>query len=141
MRLMRVHADRKPRTGALRGHAFRLRLFGRVTRGKDAEHVCDPRLPSARQHVVQVGREDGIGEVAVGIDQIRSPSTVYRSPFADGERSTYLTRIPGSAPSSTERSSGRPSSPAAARIMPFDSMPISFAGFRLATMTIVRPTS
>ena len=36
---------------------------------------------------------------------------------------------------------GLPPSGLAASTMPFDSMPISFAGFRLATMTIVRPTS
>jgi hypothetical protein len=154
MRLMRVHADRKPRTGELRGHPFRLRLFGRVTGGKDAEDMCDPRLPSAREHVVQVGREHRIGEVAVGIDhglRVMHDAHAANTLLSDGPTgrrytrvrrdATYLTRIPGSAPSSTDRSSGRPSSPEAARIMPFDSMPISFAGFRLATITIVRPTS
>ena len=36
---------------------------------------------------------------------------------------------------------GLPPSGLAASTMPFDSMPISFAGFRLNTMTMVRPTS
>jgi hypothetical protein len=77
MRLMRVHADRKPRTGELRGHPFRLRLFGRVTGGKDAEDMRDPRLPSAREHVVQVGREHRIGEMAVGIDHGSCVTTMH----------------------------------------------------------------
>ena len=51
----------------------------------------------------------------------------------------HRTRQPGSA--STVTSTGFPPSGLAASTMPFDSMPISFAGFRLATITIVLPTS
>ena len=83
MRLMRVHADRKPRTGELRGHPFRLRLFGRVAGGKDAEDMCDPRLPSAREHVVQVGREHRIGEMAVRIDHRSRITTLHDAHTAD----------------------------------------------------------
>ena len=71
MRLMRVHAGGKPRTCELRGHTFGLRLLGGVTRRKDAEDVCQPCLPSARQHGIQVWREDRIRDVAMGIDHER----------------------------------------------------------------------
>ena len=41
----------------------------------------------------------------------------------------------------TVTSTGLPPSGLAASTIPFDSMPISFAGFRFATITTVRPTS
>ena len=53
----------------------------------------------------------------------------------------HLTFMPGFGSPSTVSNIGCPSSLLAARIIPFDSMPISFAGLRFATMTIVRPTS
>ena len=53
----------------------------------------------------------------------------------------YRTRVPGSGGVSKRTSIGLPPSGLAASTMPFDSTPISFAGFRLNTMTTVRPTS
>ena len=53
----------------------------------------------------------------------------------------YRTRVPGGIDGSDRHEHRRPPSGLAASTMPFDSMPISFAGFRLATMTMVRPTS
>ena len=53
----------------------------------------------------------------------------------------YRTRVPGAGGSSKLTSIGFPPSGLAASTIPFDSMPISFAGFRLTTMTTVRPTS
>ena len=47
---------------------------------------------------------------------------------------------PGAMPS-TLTSAGGPPSTLAASTMPFDSIPINFAGFRLATTTTVFPTS
>ena len=50
----------------------------------------------------------------------------------------YRTRVPGSGGVSKPTSIGLPPSGLAASTMPFDSTPISFAGFRLNTMTTVR---
>jgi len=50
-------------------------------------------------------------------------------------------REPGAMSLSKATSTGLPPSGLAARIIPFDSIPISFAGFRLKTMPMVRPTS
>jgi hypothetical protein len=52
----------------------------------------------------------------------------------------YRTRVPGAAGSAFNNIAPPPSG-LAASTMPFDSMPINFAGFRLATITIVLPTS
>src|SRR5205085_1358337 len=54
----------------------------------------------------------------------------------------HFTRVPGGTPSATASSDGSPVSPtAAARTIPFDSTPMSFAGLRFATMTTFLPTS
>ncbi len=47
--------------------------------------------------------------------------------------------MPGGIDGSTDSSVGAPPSTLAASTMPFDSIPISLAGLRLATITIVRP--
>ena len=52
----------------------------------------------------------------------------------------YLTFVPAGILSSIVRSSRTSLSPAA-KTMPCDSIPISFAGLRLATTTMVRPTN
>ena len=62
-----------------------------------------------------------------------------RRPFP-AVSSPYFTFVPAGTLASTLSSDGSPSMDAA-RTMPFDSTPISFAGWRLATMTILRPTS
>src|SRR4051812_21622060 len=54
--------------------------------------------------------------------------------------SPYFTFVPAGTLALTLSNDGSPSRDAA-RIMPLDSMPISLAGWRLATITILRPTS
>jgi hypothetical protein len=56
-------------------------------------------------------------------------------------RSHHRMRDPGGTSLSKLTSVGFPPSGLAARIIPFDSIPINFAGFRLNTIPIVRPTS
>src|SRR5688572_6614712 len=80
-----------------------------------------PRGAATLGHGVEIARELGSGDVAVRID--------------------HRTRAPAGMLSSTASSVGGPPSTLAASTMPFDSSPINFAGFRLATMTIVRPLS
>src|SRR6185369_13640892 len=53
----------------------------------------------------------------------------------------HRTRVPGSGGFSNETTVGLPPSGLAARTIPFDSIPISFAGFRLKTITTVLPMS
>ena len=66
-------------------------------------------------------------EVAVGVGE---------------DRRGYLTVLPGGTSAATSRSDGSPASPTvAARTIPLDSTPMSFAGFRFATMTTFFPTS
>ena len=58
------------------------------------------------------------------------------------ESDTYLTFAPEGTAGSTMRSDGSPvSGSVAARIIPFDSTPMSFAGARFATKTNFLPTS
>ena len=53
----------------------------------------------------------------------------------------HRTLVPGGGASSNVTSVAFPLSGLAASTMPFDSIPISFAGCRLNTTAIVRPTS
>src|SRR6266513_46179 len=57
-----------------------------------------------------------------------------------GGGAPHFTFVPAGTLGSTLSSDGSPSIDAAST-MPFDSIPISFAGCRLATMTTLRPTS
>src|SRR5262245_61774171 len=61
---------------------------------------------------------------------------------AVGVGEDHLTMLPLGTSEGTSSSTGFPSSPTdAARTIPFDSTPMSFAGFRFATTTMLRPTS
>ena len=76
------------------------------------------------------------------------PTTASRSP-AKASSARWQCEVdhpserafPGGGGSSNDTSIGLPPSGLAASTMPFDSMPISLAGFRLNTITTVRPTS
>ena len=65
--------------------------------------------------------------------------TPHLVPMTRGILATIYCR--GSVDTATATSDGRPPSGLAASTMPFDSMPISLAGLRFATITMLRPTS
>ena len=95
--------------------------FVSVAARQNAEAARHPGLvrpPDDRVEVVRVRR---VGQMAVAVD--------------------HLTRLPGGGGLSKPSRTGRPPSGLAASTMPFDSIPISFAGFRFATITTDRPTS
>src|SRR5204862_3384889 len=69
----------------------------------------------------------------------KKTGSVKPGEFSQHER-FYRTLLPGGGGSSNDRSTGLPPSGLAASTMPFDSTPISVAGCRLNTITIVRPT-
>jgi len=111
---VRMHSGRELDARPRLLHDFGPSDFARFIRGKDADGRVDARGQRARRHFVQVRPEGGVRQVTVGIDQ--------------------RTRVPGAGGVSKLTSNGLPPSGLAASTMPFDSMPISFAGFRFATM-------
>ena len=120
--LVRMDADRKRDIRPGLGHAVGPHTLFFVQRVENAQGAVDPRGAGARDHRVEVGGELLVGQVAVGIDhRIADPA---------GARSG----------SSGVSNTGWPSASRAARTMPFDSIPISFAGCRFATNTTCRPT-
>jgi hypothetical protein len=119
--LVRVNADREPEGRPEGCHLTSAGLFLSVSARQDAETTRDAspvRSPNDLREVVQVC---GIREMAVTVD--------------------HLTRLPGGGGLSKPSRTGRPPSGLAASTMPFDSIPMSFAGFRFATITTERPTS
>ena len=94
------------------------RQFFRLVRRQNAHRGREPGRTRALNDRIEVRDERLVGEVAVGIDQ-----------------RPYLTRVPGAGGWSNVRSSGLPPSGLAASTMPLDSIPISFAGLRFATIT------
>jgi hypothetical protein len=72
---------------------------------------------------------------------VNMPITIPRNREISGTVLPHRTRVPGSGGFSNDTTVGLPPSGLAARTIPFDSMPISFAGFRLKTMTTVLPTN
>jgi hypothetical protein len=97
--------------------------FRSVLGRKNAERGRNAPVVRTRDDRVQVGGKLLARQVTVTIEH------------------DYLTRVPSGISVSKPTSVGLPPSGLAARTMPLDSMPISFAGFRLKTITIVRPTS
>ncbi len=97
-------------------------LLGLV-RCKNTQRVGDTRGEGASDDGLEIDDEGLVGEMAMRIDH------------------HYRTRLPGGGGSSKATSMGRPPSGLAASTMPFDSTPMSFAGFRLATTATSRPTS
>src|SRR5579864_6807685 len=72
----------------------------------------------------------------VGDTRDRCPA----EPRSVGFRPDYFNRAPTGTSSRKLASTGFPPSSDAATIIPFDSMPRSFRGARLATITTLRPT-
>ena len=84
----------------------------------------DARRLRARGHLGEVRREHVVRQMTVGVDHADS---AY--PRAAGWRRVEATSM------------GLPPSGLAASTMPFDSIPMSLAGFRFATIATCRPTS
>jgi hypothetical protein len=95
--------------------------FLNVPAGQDAEAARHSGLARTSEDLGEIVRVYRVGQMAVAVD--------------------HLTRLPGGGGLSKPRRTGKPPSGLAASTMPFDSIPISFAGFRFATITIDRPTS
>ena len=136
-RRVRVDADREPDLGpeprTSRGLAqLRLVVGGQNRRARRS-------TPAARARATTASRSPANSGPAMW--QWLSISTRRRCSGLSSScaRAGYRTRVPGGTRSSTATRIGVPPSGLAASTMPFDSMPISLAGFRLATMTIVRP--
>jgi len=123
-RLVRMNARGEPNAGPGLPHSCGTPRLGVVARRENAQGGCDAGVAGPSNHGVEVGRELVPRQMAVRIDHERQ-----------------RTRVPGGTSASKLTSVGLPPSVLAASTMPFDSIPISFAGLRLNTITIVRPTS
>src|SRR5262249_13863382 len=106
--------------------------------GKDDERAPDTCVLRACDDLIEILGELRPGDMTVTVDEqglglwtLGSGHSVPR----------YRTREPGGIAGSTATRFGNPPSVLAANPIPFDSIPINFAGFRFATMAIVRPTS
>jgi len=95
--------------------------FLAITGSKDAERRRYAGRSRPGHHRIEIGGELFAREMAMRIN--------------------HLTLVPGEISWSNPTSTGLPPSGLAASTIPFDSMPINFAGFRLNTMTTVRPTN
>ncbi len=96
--------------------------IGRSAAGAYGQHALHARRSGAFHHLVAVGIEFGIVQVDVRIHQ------------------PHLRRAPAGTSSWKPASTGLPPSTEAATIMPFDSMPRSLRGCKLATITTLRLT-
>src|SRR5829696_8691172 len=105
----------------LRANAFGPLRFRIVTGGEDAQRGRQARVPGTRDRVIQIVGERLVGEVAVTVDHAPPRS---RGPLAPRAR-IYRIREPGAISPSNATRTGLPPSGLAARIIPFDSMPIS----------------
>src|SRR5262249_21335697 len=119
-RVVWMNAAAEPDRGPELAEARHTGGFLGVTGIEDAQHALKAGRLRAGDHSGQVDLELVVGQKAVRVDHHR-------------------TRLPGGGGVTKAMSSGSPPSGLAARIMPFDSMPISVAGLRFATMTTERP--
>src|SRR5260370_26572552 len=95
--------------------------IGRALACADGDHVFHAGVQRTLNHLVAVGIEFRAVEVAVRIDQ------------------AHFSLAPTGMSSRNPASTGLPPSMDAATIMPFDSMPRSLRGCKLATITTLRP--
>ena len=120
--LVRMHAARKANLRPNRSQVLCPAVLVGVPGRQDAEHPIESGHSGPLDDRGQIFRKCVIREVAVRIEHQR-------------------TRVPGGGGGSSNRTSdGLPPSRLAASTIPFDSTPISLAGFKLATTTTVRPT-
>ena len=120
-RVVRVHAGSEPDASPGFPHPRRATGFLLVSRRQHAQRSRHAGLSGPLNHRVEIAGERLVGEVTMRIN--------------------HRMREPGGTSPSKATSVGLPPSGLAARIMPFDSMPISLAGFKLNTTPTVRPTS
>ena len=66
-----MNADRKPHVGPERFDAHGLRGFLVVAAGENHQRTLDPRIASAPDHLVQIGGEYFIREMAMGVDHFQ----------------------------------------------------------------------
>ena len=71
MRLVRVNADSKPCFGPQVLEALRLRGLGRIAALEDHHDALQARITRSRDHLIEIGGERFIGEVAVTVDHMR----------------------------------------------------------------------
>ena len=121
--IVRVDADGGVDLRVAVGEADGAVDFGRAVAGADGENARDSGCGGALENGVEVVGEALVVEMAVRIDEHR-----------------YFRRAPTGTSSRKPARMGLPPSSDAATIMPFDSMPRSLRGCRLATMTTLRPT-
>src|SRR5262249_10849910 len=120
--IMRMDADGRKQLVVLFRQADGAIDPGRAIAGPDGQHAGDPGSRSPIEHGIEILGELFVVEMAMGIGQ------------------RHLRRAPTGPSSRNPASTGGPPSRDAATIMPFDSIPRSFLGWRLATMTTLRPT-
>src|SRR5213593_2960271 len=110
--------------------------FVRTTAVADREDFANAGVPRPPEDSFAVVVEAGIVEVRVRVNQ-----HMKSYPLADGE-GNHFRRAPFSTSSWKPASTGRSSVPIeAATIMPFDSRPRNFLGWRFATITTFLPIS
>src|SRR6185369_12901582 len=96
-----------------------------------------------RQMAMRIGGDHVVspsGAGGAGRQEVRGRGPGWARRARARRTRAQRTRVPGGTSRSNPITTG-PSPPSAARSMPWDSTPRSFAGLRLATITIVRPTS
>ena len=118
---MRMNARRESDDGPARDHPARPSGLVLVACRQDAQRRREARLTGPGDGGVQIADKCLVRQMAVRIN--------------------HRMREPGAISPSNATSTGFPPSGLAARIIPFDSIPISFAGFKLNTMPMVLPTS
>ena len=115
-----MNPDGESHVGPSRHHEVGLFQFNRIIGGENYQRTGQTCVPRALDDGIEIRTELRARDVAVRID--------------------HRTRQPGSTPSGTATSVGLPPSGLAASSIPFDSIPINFAGLRLATTTTMRLT-
>ena len=120
--IVRMHADGGVDERIALGQPDGGFQVGRAVAGADGHHALHAGGAGALDHLLAVGVELGVVQVAVGIDQ------------------PHFRRAPTGMSSWKPASTGLPPSTDAATIMPLDSMPFSLRGCRLATITTLRFT-
>src|SRR5688572_25284398 len=116
-----MHTNREANLIPGARHVRRTLDFRAVFSAEDDQRTGETGLSGAADDVAEITGEFVTGQMSMGVD--------------------HRTRAPAGRLGSTATSDGGPVSVLAASTMPRDSMPIICRGFRLATMTIVRPTS
>src|SRR5688572_29338352 len=159
-----MDADREPNLIPRHGDVCRLPELGDVFGAEDHECTRETGFLGPADDFTEIARELLPGQMAVRVDHDNSqfPTSISQplptpksqsapsserwemdvgSGWALGIDESHRTRAPAGRLGSTATRDGGPVSVLAASTIPCDSIPIIGRGFRLATTTIVRPTS